>query len=207
MKKLLLLPLLAIIFTSPSVFAIKKCKDANGKWHYGDTAVKECENSKITTLTDRGFIEDELEAPKTKEELATEKAEQDRIEAEKKAKIEAEEEKVRILSIYETEDDIDRQRDNQIQSVQSNIEVHKAYINSMNGRIERNQKKMGEVESAVVKKSLQNQIDKANKDIAAYKKKLVSLEADKNKVIKRFEKEKEIYRKLKQESLEKSQNQ
>lgn len=205
MKKLLLVPLLVISFTSPLALAIKKCKDADGKWHYGDTAVKECENSKITTLTDRGFIEDELEAPKTKEELAAEKAEQDRIEAEKKAKIEAEEEKVRILSIYETEGDIDRQRDNQIQSVQSNIEVHKAYINSMNGRIERNQKKMGEVKSPAVKKSLQKQIDKANKDIATYKKKLVSLEADKNKVIQRFEKEKEIYRKLKQESLEKNQ--
>lgn len=202
MKKLLLLTLMTGIVISPAAFAIKKCKDANGKWHYGDTAVKECENSKITTLTDRGFIEGELDAPKSKEELAAEKDQQDRIEAEKQAKIQAEEEKVRILSIYETEDDIDRQRDNQIQSVQSNIEVHKAYINSMNGRIKRNQKKMGEVQSSAVKTSLQRQIDEANKDIAAYKTKLVSLEADKAKIVKRFENEKEVYRKLKQESQE-----
>lgn len=204
MKKLLVLSSLICIVISPSAFAIKKCKDANGKWHYGDTAVRECENSKITTLTDRGFVEDELEAPKTKEELAAEKAEQERIEAEKQAKLQAEEEKVRILSIYETEDDIDRQRDNQIQSVQSNIEVHKAYINSMNGSIERNKKKIGEVKSPVVKKSLQEQIDKANKDIASYKKKLVVLEQDKAKIVKRFDQEKEIYRKLKQEASEKS---
>ena len=84
-----------LLVTALPAFAIKKCQDADGKWHYGDIAVEECENSKITTLTDRGFIKEEEAAPKTEAELRAEAEEQALMEKEEREKREAEEERAR----------------------------------------------------------------------------------------------------------------
>ena len=98
--------LLAFVLASPTALAIKKCQDEEGQWHYGDTAVYECEKSKVTTLDSRGFIRDQNEAPKTAEELAAEQSTRAKIEAEEKKLADEKEERNRILSIYQTEADI-----------------------------------------------------------------------------------------------------
>ena len=64
--------LIALSISLPA-HAIKKCKDAEGKWHYGDKAVRSCQSEKVTTLNDRGFIQSEKDAPKTEAELSAEK--------------------------------------------------------------------------------------------------------------------------------------
>jgi len=69
--------ILGVVFTANLLIAapahaIKKCKDADGKWHYGDIAVRACQQSKITTLNKRGFVKDEKSAPKTDDELKAE---------------------------------------------------------------------------------------------------------------------------------------
>ena len=102
-----------LVFSSP-VYAIKKCQDADGRWHYGDVAVAQCNKSKVTTLNDRGFIDAQKDAPKTEEQLQKEKEAQAEIDAEMARKEAIDKERNRVLSIYETEADIDRQRDNQI---------------------------------------------------------------------------------------------
>src|SRR5581483_9492836 len=48
---------------------IKKCRDATGKWHYGDEADAACANSKITVLSEQGVKKKVIEAPLTAEEL------------------------------------------------------------------------------------------------------------------------------------------
>jgi len=142
MRVLLISAVLPVLFLSAlPAYAIKKCQDANGKWHYGDIAVQECQRTKVTTLNGRGFIENEKEAPKTEQQIQKEKSDLALIEA-KAAKLkEIEDERYRILSIYETEADIDRQRDNQLQSVDGTIAVHKAYLKAMNAKIERLERK------------------------------------------------------------------
>jgi len=186
----------AVLFSAP-VNAIKKCKDAEGKWHYGDVAVRACENSKVTTLDDRGFVESELAAPKTEEELRLEKeamlaeeAEQKRIKAER-------DERARILSIYENESDIDRQRDNQLNSVQGNIDVHEAYLKGMDSRIARFEKKRSEATAKRIQDNMDKQIVDAQKRKKSSQEELAALKVQKANIVKKFEREKAVYRELK----------
>lgn len=191
-----ILGLLLVGIANPA-FAIKKCKDADGKWHYGDVAVQECEHSKITTLNDRGFITDEVPPPKTEQELKIEAEEQTLLEAEQSQKDAELEEQRRVLSIYETENDIDRQRDNQLNSVQSNIDVHKAYLKGMDTRLLRFQEKKEAATTQPSKDNYQSQIDEATARIENAKLELAALEAQKGDIVEKFAREKKFYKELK----------
>lgn len=187
------------VFPFSAAHAIKKCQDSDGNWHYGDIAVAQCNKSKVTTLNDRGFIASEKDAPKTPEELEKEAAEKAKAE-EEAARIQAEEdERARILSVYETEADIDRQRDNQIDSVNSNIAVHKAYVKSVTARIERLTKK-GENFTGGRKKLNLEQIAEAQARVKESNAELIKLEEHKTSVVQRFAEEKKVYRELKNPS-------
>ena len=154
MKKLLCITLLSL-FVLPQAHAIKKCKDADGKWHYGDVAVRECQNSKVTTLTGGGFIRGEKAAPKTESELRQIEQEKQALTAEKLKLDLQESEKTRILSIYETEADIDRQRDNQLYSVDSNIAVHNTFLESMDEQISYQNSQLTKANNPVVKANIE----------------------------------------------------
>ena len=189
---------LVLLFSiANSAYAIKKCKDADGKWFYGDIAVAECEYSKITTLNDRGFITEEIAAPKTDEELKAQEEELAIQDAQEKKLIADEEEKRRVLSIYETEADIDRQRDNQLYSVQSNMAVHQAYQKGMGRRIASYEVKLVETKSKRAKEKYTSQIKEAKTRVENSKNELIVLEAQKKDIIKKFAKEKEVYLSLK----------
>lgn len=187
---------LLILFMSTQAHAIKKCKDADGKWHYGDIAVRSCEKSKVTTLTDRGFIASEKAAPKTNDEQKAE--DEARMAAEEKAKIEQaeEDERNRILSVYETEADIDRQKDNQIGAINTNIVVHEKYLKDMNAKIERTQNSMQGTKGKR-KERFKTIISDSEAEIEKYSKRLEDLKTQKAKIIEKFSNEKEIYRSLK----------
>jgi len=187
---------LSLLVSSP-VLAIKKCQDADGKWHYGDVAVTQCNNAKVTTLTERGFIESELDAPKTAEELEAEQAALAAEEAERERLKAIQDERNRILSIYETEDDIDRQRDNQINSVQSNIDVHKAYLKSLDKRIDRTQTALAETKGKSVREKLTKDLESTKARKEDYTKNLTGLETQKEEIMKRFENEKKVYLEIK----------
>jgi len=193
-KLSLLLLLLAIGNTA---HAIKKCKDADGNWHYGDVAIAECENSKVTTLNERGVITEELEAPKSAEEIRVEEEASALKAAEIAQRAALLEEKRRVMSIYETEADIDRQRDNQMHSVERNIDVHRAYLKGMDKRIVRFERKQKEATSPKVKENFAQQIVEAKVRIKESSLELAELEAQKEEIIRRFEKEKEMYIALK----------
>ena len=190
----------AILMVMPAANAIKKCQDAEGKWHYGDVAA--CRNAKVTTLDGRGFIKDEKAAPKSKEEreaeekalaeeLAIQQAEQNRKEA-------IEQEHTRILGVYETEADIDRQRDNQLYSVDSNIAVHKAYLDSMHEIVKREEGKLATQNKPHLIKISKDRLADAQNNIKDYTEKMALLEKQREDIMEKFKQEKELYRKIKQ---------
>jgi hypothetical protein len=179
--------------------AIKKCQDSDGNWHYGDIAVAQCNKSKVTTLNDRGFIASEKDAPKTPEQIQKEADEKAKAEAEVE-RIQAEEdERIRILSVYETEADIDRQRDNQIGSVNSNIAVHQAYVKSVSARIQRLEKKGADFTGGRKELNLE-QIAEAQARVDESNAELIKLAEHKTVIMKRFAEEKKIYLELKNRS-------
>ena len=165
----------SLIIVSPSVHAITKCKDAEGKWHYGDLAVRECEDSKITTLSERGFIIAEKAAPKTDEELLKIEKEIEKKQAEDNQRELEDKERQRLLDVYETEDDIDRQRDNQLYSVDSNIAVHNSFLESLNERIVYEEGKFAGATNPVIKDHIRKKIDGAQKDVEIYSKEVEDL--------------------------------
>ena len=196
---LLLLAVFSAILLLPlQSFAIKKCQDADGKWHYGDVSVDVCSNSDITTLNERGFVSETLDAPKSEEEL---KAEQEKLAAEEAESMrlkEAQEEKLRILSIYETEADIDRQRDNQLSSVDGNIKVHEAYLKSMDARIARYEIELSEMKHKTRRKKLEAEIVAAKDRVIESAAELEKLKEQRQGIVERFANEKEIYITLKE---------
>ena len=180
-----------------TAFAITKCQDADGNWHYGDYAKDVCANSKLTKLNERGRKVDEIAAPKTDQELQAEQELKEKEEAERLAEEKAEAEKSRILSIYETEADIDRVRDNQLSSIQGSIDVHKAYIISKQKNIDRLTKKQTASTNSKFKEKTQKQIDQAKLELEKSKKSVEEFETQKVEITAKFEKEKQMYRELK----------
>ncbi len=186
-----------LMLLSSNAQAIQKCKDSEGKWHYGDNAEEACANSKVTTLTKRGFVKETLDAPKTDEEREIE-AQAQRQEQEELARIKAEQdERNRILSIYERESDIDRQRDNQLASVDGNIRVHQAYLKQMDGKIQRLETKIAEAKEGRFKEGLVKELTESKSRVEEFSTELKRLEIQKVNITDKFANEKKLYRELK----------
>ena len=198
MKNNLILVLSSIaLFLPVQSHAIKKCQDADGNWHYGDVSIAACDTSDVTTLTDDGFIAGTEPAPKTEEEL---KAEQEKLAAEEAERLriqQEEEEKLRILSIYETEEDIDRQRDNQLSSVDGNIKVHEGYLKSMDSRIARYEEELAEETRKFRIEKLTNEIEAAKTRVEKSSLELTQLKEQRASIVEKFAHETEVYLALK----------
>ena len=189
------------ICANNNAWAIKKCTDANGKTHYGDTAQAACDSTKVTTLNDRGFIKHDADRPKTANELALEAEAQLKAEEEAKLEREAEEERIRILSVYETEEDIDRQLANQLGSVETSIAVHETYITQMQAQIKRIERKR-EFAKGRGLEMVEEEIGAAMAKIEESKKELTVLAEESKNVKARFQREKELFRDLRAEQAE-----
>ncbi len=189
-RTLLLAGLLSVSF---NVLAIQKCKDAEGNWHYGDNAQENCADTEVTNLDKRGFIKDRIDAPKTEEELLLEQEAKEK-EAEELAKLEAEKaERERVLSIYEREEDIDRQRDNKLASVDGNIRVHKAYLKQMDKKVERITNKL-KTANKYNKEKFETELAASKERIKEFSVELERLELQKKAIAERFANEKTLYR-------------
>lgn len=116
---------------------IKKCQDAAGKWHYGDTAAEECAKSRITEISETGIKKKEIAAPPTEEEIRAREARKDELEREQKL---AEEKKRRdelLLSTYGHEDDIAYTRDRKLAQLESAIKASEDTLQSLRAALAR----------------------------------------------------------------------
>jgi len=184
---------LFLLLFSQSSFAITKCKDADGKWHYGDHAPDICARSKVTEMNQHGTVVGEQEAPKTEQELEQEKFTQQKEQEIKEQEQAVEDEKRRLLNIYEHVEDIDRVRDNQLHSVQGNIDVHNAYLNAMNNKVARLEKKVAETQRKDLKENFEQELAGAQDNIVKFTGQLKKLKAQKLEIMEKFAREKEQY--------------
>lgn len=102
-------------------FKIKKCRDANGEWHYGDNASQACANSPITVLNEQGVTVKKIAAPPTPAELKA-RAEQAKIAEHEKhlAEQQALHDK-ELLATYASESEITAQRDRRLHEIDTII--------------------------------------------------------------------------------------
>lgn len=183
----------SLILVSPSAFAISKCQDADGKWHYGDHAPDLCARSKITQMNQHGTVVGGEDAPKTAEQIEQERIAEEKQQAILEKEQAVEEEKRRLLNIYETVEDIDRVRDNQLYAVQSNIDVHNAYLGAMNNKIIRLEEKERRTTRTDLKEKVQQEIAEAKENVEKFNGQLQKLETQKIDIIEKFSAEKEQY--------------
>jgi len=127
-----LIPLMAVLalghIGAAGAQTIKKCQDADGKWHYGDFAAEQCEQSRITEIDDRGLKVREREVPPTQEEIrardeAAARLEEERRELEAQRLVDQ-----RLLSTYESPEAIVRARDERLEAIQTSIHINEDFL-------------------------------------------------------------------------------
>jgi hypothetical protein len=116
---------------------IKKCKDASGRWHYGDSADAECGHSKIIELSDQGIETGEVAAPLTEEQLKQRERNKSALDAEKKRAEEQARKDQLLLSTYGHEDDITFVRDRKIADVDGQIGSSQQTLTSLRANLKR----------------------------------------------------------------------
>ena len=120
-----------VLFNPIYAFAISKCQDASGKWHYGDNAASACGDTKITVIDDSGRKLEEIAPPMTDEELLAKEAEEKRQEEADKQQAKRDLERKRILAIYPREEDIIIARDSRLKSMDKNIRLQEDLRDSL----------------------------------------------------------------------------
>jgi hypothetical protein len=134
---LLLLPLAATHAAEKTSITIKKCKDAAGKWHYGDSAADECAKSKVTEISKEGITKKVIAAPLTEEELKR-KAEMKDEDERKRHDLEDRKRSDQILlSTYAHEQDILFVRDRKIAQIDASINSSTETLKPLRKTLER----------------------------------------------------------------------
>lgn len=105
--------------SSADKLTIKKCKDATGRWHYGDSAAAACANSKVTIMNQEGVKTSVINAPLTEAEKKQHEKEQEQAEKSK----EQEKRDQLLLATYSHEADILYIRDRKVAQLESSIKA------------------------------------------------------------------------------------
>lgn len=114
---------------------IKKCQDAEGRWHYGDTAAEECARSGIVELDTRGYKVKEQAPPRSAEEIEAERRARERAAAEEAARRRQALEDARLLETYESEADILRARDERLAYLAAQQKVNGELLKNLRARL------------------------------------------------------------------------
>ena len=136
---------------------IKKCQDATGRWHYGDTASAECSRSKITVMTDEGITKKVIAAPPTEQELKEREANKEALEAAQKKADEQAKKDALLLSSYGVEEDITYIRDRKIAQIEASIKASEQTLKPLRAALARmeaqvaDESKSGKPDEAAVK--------------------------------------------------------
>lgn len=136
----------ALTGVAAEAITIKKCKDSQGRWHYGDYAAKECKLARATVIeysTDTGQRR-EIKPPPTEAELTAREAQQDRIDAEKQKKEKSDALNRILLQAYAHEDDIIHERNRKLKELKESIDSKKATVASLRAVLTRAEKHAAE---------------------------------------------------------------
>ena len=116
---------------SGKLFAIAKCQDAQGNWHYGDTAHEACGDTTITILNKAGREIDEVAPPMTEREQMVLEEELSRLEEERKLEKDRNHELKRILTIYPSAESIQQAKNSKLAGQDQNIKVQEKLLENL----------------------------------------------------------------------------
>lgn len=182
---------------------IKKCQDAAGQWHYGDSADEECARSKVIELDARGVKRKEIAAPLTDAELKA--REQNREQEEKARKIVEEQQRrdQQLLATYAIEDDIIMTRDRKISDIGAQISASLETLKSLRASLEKLQKQASEEQRTTKQVSPQTTKTISNNEaqIAKHEAYVEKMKRDQEATRVQYQSELERFRELKRKPL------
>lgn len=147
---------------------IKKCQDAEGRWHYGDTTAQECAESKVTEIDERGVKVKETDAPPSAGEIkaredAKVRAEQERIQAAEQKRLDD-----RLLATYEDATAIIRARDERVRYIDDAITINNELIANLEARLGRLRERAKGVQDKKLSAELADNIARTEAQITEY---------------------------------------
>jgi hypothetical protein len=179
--------------SAPKSGRIKKCQDAKGEWHYGDSADEACARSKVIEIDKSGVQRKVIAAPKTQAELkAMEQQKQTEEDAKKQAAEQAKHDQL-LLNAYTHEDDIISTRDRKLSELDGQIRASEDTIKSLRGSLARHQTMAADEQKAGKPVSPQNA-----KAISNYEKQIANHETN----VQKWHKDQEAMRAQYQADLE-----
>lgn len=208
-KTLACLLTLSLLLPGPGVHAaqsgtssIKKCQDATGKWHYGDTAADECAKSKVTVITEKGTTKSVIAAPPTEEELKAREAQRETIEAEQARAAERARKDTLLLSTYGVEDDIIYIRDRKIAQVEASIKASEETLKPLRAALARMEAQAAdEGKDAKAAEATAKNIEMTRNQIARHEGAIAAKRQEQEVLRKQYTEELERYRELKKKSV------
>lgn len=214
-KKSVYTLILALSLTLPVIGAraadtsksIKKCRDATGQWHYGDTAADECAKSKITVITEQGTTKKVIAAPPTEQELKESEARRETEAVEHKKAEEQTKKDALLLSTYSVESDIFYIRDRKIAQVEAQIKASEETLKSLRAALTRMEaqavdESKGGKEGA--DKSTAKNIEQTQAQILRHEAVIAAKRKDQEELRQQYAKELERYREIKKGQAAKS---
>lgn len=134
---------LALLAAGPALAAdkkgarIKKCQDAQGRWHYGDEAADACAQSKVIEMDTRGIKRNVIDAPLTEAELKARATELEEAEKAKKLAAQQKRRDDQLLATYAVEDDLILSRDRKLSDIDTQIKSSEATLASLQKSLDR----------------------------------------------------------------------
>ena len=122
---------------------INKCQDAQGRWHYGDTAAAACAQTKIEVMDQRGLRVKEVAAPPTDAQLKAREAELQAAEQAKRQAAEQAKRDKQLLATYGHEDDIALGRDRRLADVKAQMSTIESTLETLRATLKRMQAQPG----------------------------------------------------------------
>lgn len=196
--------LLKAVFILPLLFSINaeaklyKWVDNQGVTHYGEIIPPEYADKERDSLKKSGLLEKRPEKVDPASIQAKEEAEQKR-KIERQAEIEQQRRDNTLLNTYSNENEIDLARERSLVLINARIDSNKMLLQSSQNTLD-DLKKEADHRTKAGKKipqSLQDDMTQSETRIAKFASEIKKNEEELNTVKIRFEKEKELYRKLK----------
>src|SRR4030065_1962682 len=208
---ILVLLLFSVSVTTPPAVAadekkgsrIKKCQDAAGKWHYGDSADEDCARSKVIELDAPGIKRKESAPPLTEAELKAREQNRERDEQARKQIEEQERRDQQLLATYALEGDISLTRDRKISDFEAQINASQETLKSLRASLAKLQKQASEEQHTAKKVSPQTAKTIANNEaqIAKHELYVEKMHKEQEAMRVQYQTELERFRELKRKPL------
>ena len=188
--------------------AIKKCQDATGMWHYGDTAAEECAKSKVTVISEKGTTKSVIAAPPTEKELKEREAQRESIEAEEVRAAEQQRKDALLLSTYGVEDDIIYIRDRKIAQIEASVKASEETLKPLRAALTRMEAQAAdESKDPKAAEATAKNIETTRNQIARHEAAITAKRQEQETLRQQYAAELERYRELKKKAPTTTKNQ